>query len=89
MPIYDYQVCVTGEVFEVMHSSSIELTTWGELAQLLGKELGSLPSETPIVRQIAGRVFVNGNLEDLSKGKVVQETPKRLRVECCGGGCGH
>jgi hypothetical protein len=40
MLIYDYQASVTGEVFKLMHSSPIELTTWGELAQLIGKELG-------------------------------------------------
>jgi hypothetical protein len=42
-----------------------------------------------VIRQITGRVFVNGNLEDLSKGKVIQKSPNRLRGGCCGGGCGH
>jgi predicted nucleic acid-binding Zn ribbon protein len=32
MPLYDYKICETGEVVEVMHSSSTEISTWGEPA---------------------------------------------------------
>jgi hypothetical protein len=89
MPLYDYKICETGQVVEVMHSSSTEISTWGELAQLIGRELEGLQSDGAVIRQITGRVFVNGNLEDLSQGKVVQKSPNRLRGGCCGGGCGH
>lgn len=87
MPLYEYEVSGTGQRFEVMHSIHNELKTWGELSSLLGVEIGEIQKDTPVNRILGGRVFVNGKLEDYSKGKVIQKDRLQKAPSCCGGGC--
>lgn len=72
MPLYDYELSSTKEKFEVMHSINRKITTWGDLCLELGLSIGETDPSTLVTRVWNGRVFVNGNLEDLSKGKVIQ-----------------
>lgn len=88
MPLYEYEVSANGQRYEVMHSIHSELKTWEELSDLLGIEVGAIEANTPVNRIVGGRVFVNGKLEDMSKGKVIQKDPPTKRISsCCGGGC--
>jgi hypothetical protein len=87
MPLYEYEISSTGQSYEVMHSIHREVRTWKELAELLGLELGGIKADTPVSRLFVGRIFVNGNLEDLSKGKVIQRTKPIEPQSCCRGGC--
>jgi len=89
MPLYEYELETTKERYEVIHSIKITVSTWGELAEILGVDVGTISKHTPVSRIVGGRVFVNGNLEDLSKGKVIQKDTKPRLPTCCGGGCGH
>jgi hypothetical protein len=89
MPIYEYELEATKQRYEVIHSIDKAVSTWKDLALLLDVPVGDLGLDSPVKRIIGGRVFVNGNLEDLSKGKVVQKEAKRSLPTCCGGGCGH
>jgi hypothetical protein len=73
MPLYDYELSATKEKFEVMHSINRKIATWGDLCQELGLPMGKTDPSTLVSRIWNGRVFVNGNLEDLSKGKVIQK----------------
>lgn len=79
MPIYEYEVKGTGARFEVMHPARLEVLTWRELKQFLGDSQDTYEDDLPVEKIISGRIFVNGNLEDLSKGKVIQRNspPKR------------
>jgi hypothetical protein len=89
MPLYEYEVSGTGERFEVLHSIHGEVKTWGEVSLLLGTEIGHIRSDTPVSRVPGGRIFVNGNLADHSKGKVIQKDTPPKALSCCGGGCHH
>jgi hypothetical protein len=77
MPLYEYEITGTDLRYEVLHSITEHLTTWGELATVVGVPVGTLDMATPVTRLVGGRIFVNGNLTDLSKGKVVQRAPSR------------
>ena len=89
MPLYEYEIEGTGRRYEVLHSIAREFTTWRELAEALDVEIGSIGLNTPVTRLMGGRIFVNGNLEDLSKGKVVQKERLPKPPSGCTGGCGH
>lgn len=54
MPSYDYRCEKNGQVVEVHHKMSEKLSTWGEVCEKAGLELGDTPAETPVVRLISG-----------------------------------
>jgi len=82
MPSYDYQCESNGQVVEVRHSMSQNLTTWGEVCETAGIELGGTPAETPVKRLITGgQVVSSSNLKD--------SAPPSCGSGMCGGGfCG-
>ena len=89
MPLYEYEVSGTGQRYEVMHSIHGELRTWRELSALLEIDGGEFEPDTPLIRILSGRVFVNGMLEDHSKGKVIQKDKARAGSSRSEGGCRH
>lgn len=80
MPIYEYELEATKQRYEVIHPVGKVVASWKDLAPLLGMPLGDISLDSPVKRIIGGRVFVNGNLGDLSKGKVVQKEAKRSLI---------
>ena len=79
MPTYDYRCEANDRVLEVQHRMSEEITSWGDLAQRAGVELGDTPSDSPVKRLATG-------------GQVLTGTDKGappMPGGCCGGGaCG-
>jgi hypothetical protein len=90
MPIYEYYCPDNQQTIEVIHKVEVTLKSWAELCELARTPIGLTPPNTPIERTINGRYFVNGKIEDLSKGKQntkdIIRTP--IRNSCCGGSCG-
>ena len=83
MPTYDYRCDANGQVVEVRHSMSEQLTTWGELCALAGLEPGATPPDSPVERLITGGQVVRSS--SLGDGAV----PPCASGPCCGGGsCG-
>lgn len=73
MPVYEYSCPENGESIEVLHEIDRVIVTWRELCDVDGRELGGTDPDAPVERILRGRIFVTGNLEDLSKGKVVRK----------------
>ena len=80
MPTYDYRCDANGQVVEVRHSMSEQLTTWGELCALAGLEPGATPPDSPVERLITGgQVVRSSSLGDAA-------APPCASGPCCGGG---
>lgn len=58
MPSYDYRCEQNGQVVEVRHKMSEKLTTWGEVCEKAGLELGDTPAEAPVQRLISGSTLL-------------------------------
>lgn len=54
MPTYDYRCEANGRVVEVKHSMNDTVSTWGELCERAGTELGSTAADSPVQRLISG-----------------------------------
>ena len=84
MPTYDYRCEANGMVTEVRHRMSEEIKTWGELCELSGREVGTTPAETPVIRLATG-----GNVITSSKPEAsCRPTCSPNMGGCPGGGCG-
>lgn len=82
MPSYDYRCEANGQVVEVNHKMSELLSTWSEVCENAGIDLGNTPADTPVVRLVAGgQVVKSSNLGDAN-------VPACERPSCCGGVCG-
>ncbi len=82
MPTYDYRCIETGQVVEVRHAMSENLTTWGEICHRTGMELGNTPANSPVERLITGGQFVHSNA-------LKNPEPSCATGSCCPGGmCG-
>ena len=82
MPSYDYRCEQNGQVVEVVHKMSEKLSTWGEVCEKAGMELGDTPAETPVVRLITGGNVISSSA--LSN----PEAPACGAGGCGGGMCG-
>ena len=81
MPTYEYYCEANGKTIEVMHSMSRELETWGEVCELVEKDCGETPQESPIIRQLSAIASL------LPKGGTGPRGGSG--GSCCGGGgCG-
>ena len=83
MPTYDYRCDSNGQTVEVKHRMSENISTWGELCETAGMDVGTTPADSP-VRRLAtgGQVVKSSNLGDAS-------APACSSGPCCGGGmCG-
>lgn len=54
MPTYVYHCARNQQTVEVQHGMTEALTTWGEVCQRAGLDLGETPPETPVERWITG-----------------------------------
>ncbi len=77
MPSYDYHCPANGQVVEVKHKMSERLTTWGELCEYTGADLGDISADSPVEKLISG-----GNI--VSRSNMGSGTPPG----CPSGGCG-
>lgn len=83
MPTYDYQCEANGRVLEVKHRMSENASTWGELCQLAGIEVGETDAASPVKRLATGGNVVKSGGSTGSGGHTCSSGP------CCGGGgCG-
>lgn len=83
MPTYDYRCEVNGEVVEVKHRMNESLTTWGEVCNRIGIELGGTSPDAPVKRLATGGQVVKSS----SLGS--KNAPACSTGPCCGGGvCG-
>ncbi|HYN77422.1 MAG TPA: zinc ribbon domain-containing protein [Lamprocystis sp. (in: g-proteobacteria)] len=85
MPTYDYRCDTNGQVLEVSHRMSEQLSTWGELCTRLGMETGETAAEAPVHRLATG-----GNIiASTSRGSGTAPLPPCASGSCCQGGqCG-
>jgi hypothetical protein len=54
MPTYDYRCVENGQVVEVKHHINEKLTTWGEVCENTGMDLGAIPATSQVERLITG-----------------------------------
>lgn len=83
MPTYDYRCEADQKVYEVKHSISQQLHTWGELCELTGLVLGEVAPETKVTRLIRG-----GGVVKSSSLKNPDAPPCMSGSGCSGGRCG-
>lgn len=83
MPSYDYRCEADQNVYEVRHSISERLTTWGELCERAGISPGDIPTATPVTRLISGGGVVNS-----ASLKNPEAPPCMSGGGCAGGRCG-
>lgn len=83
MPSYDYRCEANGEVVEIRHRMSEQVSTWGELCALAGVDTGATPVDAPVIKLITGgQVVRRSSLGDA-------DAPTCSSGPCCGGGlCG-
>jgi len=77
MPTYDYRCEADQKVYEVKHSISEKLETWGELCERAGLGTNGIAPDTKVTRLISGSGVVK------SSSLKNPEAPP-----CMSGGCG-
>ena len=76
MPSYDYLCEANGRVLEVKHRMSDKLSSWGQVCEKAGIEVGSTPADAPVQRlATGGQVVKRSSLGDAAP-------------PCAAGGCG-
>ncbi|TGD71081.1 zinc ribbon domain-containing protein [Mangrovimicrobium sediminis] len=83
MPSYDYRCEADQQVYEVSHSMSQRLGTWGELCEMLGMTPGEIDPASKVTRLISG-----GGVVKSSALKNPEAPPCMTGGGCSGGGCG-
>ncbi|HEB56899.1 MAG TPA: zinc ribbon domain-containing protein [Gammaproteobacteria bacterium] len=77
MPTYDYACEENGRVVEVQHRMSEVITTWGELCERAGIDLGHTAKDAPVKKLATG-------------GQVVRSSSLgESAPPCASGGCGR
>jgi predicted nucleic acid-binding Zn ribbon protein len=74
MPYYEYHCGSNGQTLEVRHGMNEHLSTWGELADRAGREVGDTPADTPVERLMSAPVPITGSGKDTD-------------FQGCGSGC--
>jgi hypothetical protein len=83
MPTYDYRCDANGRVVEVNHRMSENLSTWGEVCDRAGLQLGETPADSPVHRLATGGNIISSN--SLGSGTA----PSCSTGSCCPNGfCG-
>lgn len=76
MPVYEYHCPENNTTVEVFHSIKLRFSTWGELCENFGFELGSTPASSPVERLVyPGNVNMpkgNADLKNLGFTKLVK-----------------
>jgi hypothetical protein len=82
MPSYDYRCIENDRVVEVNHSMSEKLTTWGDVCEKTGLDLGDISADSPVERLISGGQFIKSN-------SLKNPEPSCASGSCCPSGmCG-
>ena len=81
MPSYDYRCNANGRVVEVRHSMTEKLTTWGQVCEQAGLDVGDTSADTPVERLITGGGIV-------SSTSLSNPEPPCGSGGCAGGMCG-
>ena len=82
MPTYDYRCEENGQVVEVKHRMSEQVSTWGELCALADMAVGATPAETPVKKLATGGQVVKSS----TLGN--KDMPPCATGGCSGGMCG-
>lgn len=61
MPSYDYFCESNNQVIEVKHAISEKLTTWGEVCECAGIDMGETPAHAPVERLATGGQLVRSS----------------------------
>jgi len=81
MPTYDYRCEADQKVYEVKHSMSENLDTWGELCERAGLGMNGIAPGTKVTRLIGvGGVVKSSSLKN-------PEAPPCMSGGCSGGSC--
>lgn len=83
MPTYDYRCEANQQVYEVKHSMSQTLSTWGELCRIGNMDLQGISPET-----LVARVLSTGGVVRSSVLKNPEAPPCMSGGACQGGSCG-
>lgn len=78
MPIYEYRCDANDTTLEVTHAMSVTVSTWGELCDVAGVELGETPGDAPVEKLISMPI-AHGS--DTPRGNPIPPGG-------CGAGCG-
>ena len=82
MPRYDYRGELNGRTIGVSHALNDTLSTWAELCELAGIEIGETPADSPIHKIISGGFVATGASPQASSHSCTAPS-------CChGGACG-
>jgi predicted nucleic acid-binding Zn ribbon protein len=74
MPYYEYRCASNGRTVEVRHGMHERLSTWGELAERAGADLGSTAADAEVERLMSAPVPLTGSSRDTG-------------FQGCGSGC--
>jgi len=77
MPTYEYFCDANNQSVEVLHSMHKTLSTWGELCDCAGIDIGKTEHQASIEKKLSA--------VSLLPKKDVSSKPQ---TGCCGGGCG-
>ena len=81
MPAYDYHCPTNGQTVEVRHQMTAMLTSWKDLCDAGGLDLGDTPADAPVKRLFNAPMVATGAEE---AADVCMDNPAVSR-----GGCAH
>jgi predicted nucleic acid-binding Zn ribbon protein len=82
MPTYDYYCEANGCKVEVSHKINDVVSTWGELSERAGLDVGDTPADAPVRKLITGAAVIN-------RSALSNPEPACASGGCCpGGSCG-
>lgn len=84
MPTYDYRCLSNNQIIEVNHRMSEQLSTWGELCERVGIELGTTPASAPIEKLATGGNIISSS----NRGSGASPAPSCSTGLCGTGMCG-
>jgi predicted nucleic acid-binding Zn ribbon protein len=84
MPAYDYHCEANDKTIEVRHSITATLTTWSDLCEAAGIDLGNTSADAAVKRAIGGGIL---NVAKRTGGPA--QAPAPAGGHQCGGGCRH
>ncbi len=83
MPTYDYRCEADQKVYEIKHSMSVLVKTWGELCDIGNIDPGDMAPDTKVTRLISGSGVVRSSVL-----RNPEAPPCMSGGGCSGGACG-
>lgn len=81
MPFYEYRCEANGRTLEAMHAMDEVLTTWGEVCDRAGEDVGDTDPKTPVTKLFSASLGI-------AKGSAQGAGPMPGGGGPCGAGCG-